>query len=78
MKLCKWIFVAILIFILGLNQLLACSGYKITLGNKTILGCNEDAWRLTSRLWFENSTDKTKFGAAFTGSRFDGENGFPF
>ena len=76
MKLCKWIFVAILIFILGLNQLLACSGYKITLGNKTILGCNEDAWRLTSRLWFENSTDKTKFGAAFTGSRFDGENGF--
>lgn len=72
----KRVLVAILIFISGLNHLLACSGYKLTIGDKTIFGSNEDAWRLTSRLWFENASEKTKYGAAFTGSRFDGENGF--
>jgi hypothetical protein len=72
----KRVLIAILIFVSGLNQLLACSGYKVTIGNKTIFGCNEDAWRLTSRLWFENASDQNKYGAAFTGSRFDGENGF--
>lgn len=51
----------------------ACSGYKITVGDKTIVGCNEDAWRATPHIWFENTG---RFGAAFTGSRFDGPHGY--
>ena len=31
-----------------------------------MVGCNEDAWRTTSMIWFERSG---KYGAAFTGSR---------
>lgn len=54
----------------------ACSGYKITKGNKTILGSNEDAWRLTPHIWFEKKTVNSNFGAAFTGSRYDGANGY--
>lgn len=54
----------------------ACSGYKITVGNKTILGANEDAWRVTPHIWFENGIGSSKYGAAFTGSRSDGENGY--
>lgn len=63
-------------FSYNINTLKACSGYKLTLGNKTIFGSNEDAWRLTPRLWFETASAQNKYGAAFTGSRFDGENGF--
>lgn len=54
----------------------ACSGYKITIGNKTILGSNEDAWRLTPHIWFENGSGAGRYGAAFTGSRYDGKNGY--
>ncbi|WP_445454690.1 hypothetical protein [Flavobacterium sp. 25HG05S-40] len=55
---------------------LACSGYKITKGHKTILGSNEDAWRVTPHIWFENTSGIGKYGAAFTGSRYDGANGY--
>lgn len=41
-----------------------------------MVGCNEDAWRTTSRIWFEVSNTKYLYGAAFTGSRYDGANGF--
>jgi lipid-A-disaccharide synthase-like uncharacterized protein len=54
----------------------ACSGYKITLGDKTFLGSNEDAWRMTPHIWFEEAKLVGKYGAAFTGSRYDGENGY--
>jgi hypothetical protein len=54
----------------------ACSGYKITIGDKTVFGSNEDAWRLTPHIWFENKAGSGKYGAAFTGSRFDGANGY--
>jgi hypothetical protein len=50
--------------------------YKLTLHGKTYVGCNEDAWRTTPRIWFESKNAQRKFGAAFTGSRFDGANGF--
>jgi len=55
---------------------IACSGYKITIGNKTILGSNEDAWRISPHIWFEKGTSIGNYGAAFTGSRYDGENGY--
>lgn len=53
-----------------------CSMYKITKDGKTIVGCNEDAWRTTPHIWFEIGTNKANYGAAFTGSRFDGKNGY--
>lgn len=46
-----------------------CSMYKITVGECTMVGCNEDAWRTTSTLWFETAKSPEEFGAAFTGSR---------
>ncbi len=55
---------------------IACSGYKVTVGTKSILGSNEDAWRVTPHIWFETGKAKGNYGAAFTGSRFDGENGY--
>jgi hypothetical protein len=45
------------------------------MGTKTMVGCNEDAWRLTSAIWFETSKADSPYGAAFTGSRLDGANG---
>jgi hypothetical protein len=54
----------------------ACSGYKLTIGDKTILGANEDAWRVTPHIWFEKAKGKDQYGAAFTGSRHDGKNGY--
>jgi hypothetical protein len=54
---------------------IACSGYKITIGNRTFFGSNHDAWFTTPHIWFENATNG-KYGAAFTGARFDGENGY--
>lgn len=53
-----------------------CSMYKVTKDGKTFVGCNEDAWRTSPRIWFETAGKNALYGAAFTGSRFDGSNGF--
>jgi hypothetical protein len=63
-----------LLFLL-VHNVFACSMYKVTFGGKTMVGCNEDAWRSTSRIWFETADSVYKYGAAFTGSRLDGANG---
>ncbi|MFY8020713.1 MAG: hypothetical protein ACOVP1_05925 [Bacteroidia bacterium] len=63
----------VVIFFMNAAQVAACSGYKITRANKTIMGSNEDAWRTTPKLWFEIAPSSKQYGAAFTGSRFDGE-----
>lgn len=55
---------------------MACSMYKLTAEGKTMVGCNEDAWRTTSRIWFVNANTKIEYGAAFTGSRQVGPNQF--
>lgn len=47
----------------------ACSMYKVSANGKTMVGCNEDAWRTTSRIWFVNAKVKDEYGACFTGSR---------
>ncbi|SDJ97867.1 hypothetical protein SAMN04487935_2192 [Flavobacterium noncentrifugens] len=54
---------------------IACSGYKITKGNSTFFGSNHDAWFTTPHIWFETA-NLNQYGAAFTGARFDGENGY--
>ncbi|MEM9051026.1 MAG: hypothetical protein AAGC47_03140 [Bacteroidota bacterium] len=43
--------------------------YKLTVNGKTMVGCNEDAWRTTSKIWFENADNLNGYGAGFTGSR---------
>lgn len=53
-----------------------CSMYKVTKDGKTFVGCNEDAWRTSPRIWFETAGKSAIYGAAFTGSRFDGSNGY--
>ena len=53
-----------------------CSMYKITRNGKTMVGCNEDAWRTTPHIWFEMANKTRRYGAAFTGSRWDGGNGY--
>lgn len=66
------------VFLLSVSQSLtqACSMYKITTADGSVVGCNEDAWRLTPRIWFENKGLAGQYGAVFTGSRYDGKNGF--
>jgi hypothetical protein len=54
---------------------MACSGYKITIGNRTFFGSNHDAWFTTPHIWFEKAAGDP-YGAAFTGARFDGANGY--
>lgn len=75
MQLVRLILLTIITFAV-IQDSIACSGYKITIGNKTILGSNEDAWRVTPHIWFEKGTVNGNYGAAFTGSRYDGENGY--
>jgi len=48
--------------------------YKVTVDGKTMVGCNEDAWRTTSRIWFENAKNINEYGVGFTGSRQVGSN----
>jgi hypothetical protein len=75
MQFVKLVLLTIITFAV-LQDSIACSGYKITIGNKTMLGSNEDAWRVTPHIWFEKGTVNSNYGATFTGSRYDGENGY--
>lgn len=66
-------FKALLIFtlLLSSNAALACSMYKVSVDGKTMVGTNEDAWRTTSRIWFETE-GAAPYKACFTGSRLVG------
>ena len=44
----------------------SCSMFKITLYGKTMVGNNEDAWRLDSKIWFEIGNTHT-YGVAYVG-----------
>jgi penicillin V acylase-like amidase (Ntn superfamily) len=68
------LFFAIWALISSGNKSQACSMYKITVDGKTMVGCNEDAWRTISRIWFVNAKNPNEYGAAFTGSRQVGSN----
>ncbi len=43
-----------------------CSMFKITMYGKTMVGNNEDAWRLDSKIWFETGKDGI-YGSAYVG-----------
>ncbi len=70
------IFILSFFLFISFPNIYACSGYKITKNGKTFFGSNEDAWRLTPHLWFETAKTTGTYGAAFTGSRFDGKYGY--
>lgn len=62
----------IILLALIANNSSACSMCKITKGNRTFVGNNEDAWGLNPKIWFESATTNT-LGIAFLGHK----NGFP-
>lgn len=64
--------VVVLTLLFTCNKNVACSMYKVTKNGKTMIGCNHDTWIETPRIWFETNG----YGAAFTGARFDGSNGY--
>jgi len=68
-KLASLSWICILVLFISMPEVIACSMYKVTHKGKTVVGCNEDAWRTTSSIWFKNATKKGEFGIAFTGSR---------
>lgn len=45
------------------------------MNGKTMVGSNYDAYSQSPKIWFENGKNGD-YGAAFTGGRFDGANGF--
>jgi hypothetical protein len=69
-------FLLVFMSLISIEPLVSCSMYKITVEGKTMVGCNEDAWRLTPHIWFEKASATNIYGAAFTGSRWDGSNGY--
>jgi hypothetical protein len=61
-----------LLLLLVVDYARPCSMFKITIFGKTMVGNNEDAWRVNSRIWFE--TGKAgHYGAAYVGH----DDGFP-
>lgn len=55
------------------NPVLSCSMYKLSHDGKTVVGCNEDAWRTTPHIWFEKGIHGNH-ACCFTGSRSIGAN----
>lgn len=66
----------LLLLLVDFQSTKACSMYKFTANGKTMVGCNEDAWRVNSRIWFANARNTNEYGAAFTGSRQVGTERF--
>lgn len=62
LKLC----VLALLLLFYIEKGFSCSMYKVTVNGKTMVGNNEDSWRLTSKIWFEQGTND-KLGVAYVG-----------
>lgn len=58
-----FLFFSILMLIQNVS---ACSMFKITKGGKTMVGNNEDYWNPNTRMWFEQGGN-SKFGAMYVG-----------
>jgi hypothetical protein len=59
-------FFLLLTILLSIQNVSACSMFKITKGGKTMVGNNEDYWNPNTRLWFEQGGN-SKFGAMYVG-----------
>ena len=66
----------IVIMLLSIAKTNACSMYKFTVGNKTMVGTNFDAYYTSPRIWFETAVSTSTYGAAFSGGRVSGVNGY--
>ena len=66
----------IFLLLLSYSNGYTCSMYKITIGDKTIVGTNFDAYYTSPRIWFEKALKSGTYGAAFSGGRISGVNGF--
>lgn len=75
LKLARIILLYIILFTI-VNKGIACSSYKITIADKTMAGSNYDAYYLSLKIWFETKSATNTYGAAYTGGRFDGKNGY--
>lgn len=71
----KLIFTVFLL-LLSFTNGYTCSMYKITIGNKTIVGTNFDAYYTSPRIWFERAVKPGTYGAGFSGGRISGVNGY--
>lgn len=67
---------AFLVLLFSGCRAVGCSMYKITKNGSTMVGSNYDAYYLTPRIWFEIAESPSQYGAAFSGARLDGSNGF--
>lgn len=56
----------LVLMVLYAGQGFACSMYKLTANGKTMVGNNEDSWRLTSGIWFEQGQPGV-LGVAYVG-----------
>jgi len=56
----------VLSILLSIQNVSACSMFKITKGGKTMVGNNEDYWNPNTRIWFEQGAS-SKFGAMYVG-----------
>jgi hypothetical protein len=61
-----------LLLLFAIDYARPCSMFKITFLGKTMVGNNEDAWRVNSRIWFETGKSGD-YGAAYVGHN----DGFP-
>ncbi len=75
MKIIKPLLTIFLLLLLYSNGY-TCSMYKITIGDKTIVGTNFDAYYTSPKIWFEKALKPGTYGAAFSGGRISGVNGF--
>lgn len=50
--------------------------YKLTVDGKTMVGCNQDAWRNTTKIWFVEARSESEYGVCITGSRQVGPHRF--
>lgn len=66
----------ILLLLLSYSNGYTCSMYKITIGDKTMVGTNFDAYYTSPRIWFETALKPGTYGAGFSGGRISGVNGF--
>lgn len=65
----RLVLILVILFSFALNEIEACSMYKVTTDGKTMVGTNHDDWFTTPKIWFENANDAQEYGAAFTGAR---------
>lgn len=67
----KYLLLAVVLLFLS-EKSQGCSAYKLTVGDKTMVGSNYDTWCTQPHIWFETSG----YGAYFTGARAMGNFDF--